>query len=55
MRHGIAIAADDPSVADDNERALTNKGIKRMRRAARGLSRLEIPFDGILTSPVLRA
>ncbi|MBM2805557.1 MAG: phosphohistidine phosphatase SixA, partial [Deltaproteobacteria bacterium] len=33
----------------------TNKGIKRMRRAARGLSRLEIPFDGILTSPVLRA
>ena len=26
-----------------------------MRRAARGLRRLDIKFDGILTSPVLRA
>ena len=55
MRHGIAVAADDPASTDDNERPLTGKGIKRMRRAARGLARLEIPFDGILTSPLLRA
>ncbi len=55
MRHGIAIAADDPSASHDNERPLTNKGVKRMRRAARGLRRLKIPFDGILTSPVIRA
>jgi phosphohistidine phosphatase len=55
MRHGIAVAADDPSVSHDNERPLTNKGVKRMRRAARGLRRLEIKFDGILTSPLLRA
>jgi phosphohistidine phosphatase len=55
MRHGIAVAADDPDFADDNERPLTNKGVKRMHRAARGLARLKIPFDGILTSPVLRA
>ena len=55
MRHGSAVEADDPSVANDNERPLADKGVKRLRRAACGLSRLEIPFDGILTSPVLRA
>ncbi|HWH77607.1 MAG TPA: phosphohistidine phosphatase SixA, partial [Candidatus Binatus sp.] len=55
MRHGIAVAANDPAVGHDSERPLTNKGVKRMRRAARGLRRLKIPFDAILTSPVLRA
>jgi phosphohistidine phosphatase len=55
MRHGIAVAADDPSVIHENERPLTNKGVKRLRRAARGLRRLDIPLDVILTSPVLRA
>ena len=55
MRHGIAVAADDAEVTQDDKRPLTNKGMKRMRRAARGLRRLNIPFDAILTSPVLRA
>jgi phosphohistidine phosphatase len=55
MRHGIAVDAGDPSVADDSQRPLTNKGVKRMRRAARGLRRLGIDFDVILTSPILRA
>jgi phosphohistidine phosphatase len=55
MRHGIAVAADDPNTTQDNDRPLTQKGIKRMRRAARGVARLKLPFDGILTSPVLRA
>jgi phosphohistidine phosphatase len=59
MRHGAAQdssnTTDDPSVANDHERPLTHKGAKRLRRAGRGLRRLEIPFDGILTSPVLRA
>src|SRR5262245_64321914 len=55
MRHGIAAAATDPSGAEDDERPLTHKGIKRMRRAARGVARLKLPLDGILTSPVLRA
>ncbi len=55
MRHGVAVAADDPTVGDDSQRPLTAKGIKRMRRAARGLRRLAIDFDVILTSPLLRA
>ena len=55
MRHGIAVAAGDPSITQDSQRPLTNKGIKRIRRAARGLRRLGIDFDIILTSPILRA
>jgi phosphohistidine phosphatase len=55
MRHGVAVAADDPDVTHDSERPLTSKGVKRMRRAARGLRLLKIPFDAILTSPVVRA
>lgn len=55
MRHGIAVAADDPSIQQDSDRPLTSKGIKRMRRIAQGVRRLKIPFDGILTSPLPRA
>jgi len=55
MRHGIALPAEDPSVVHDSDRPLSQKGDKRTRKAARGLRRLSIPFDVILTSPVLRA
>jgi phosphohistidine phosphatase len=55
MRHGVAVAADDPAATHDSERSLTNKGMKRLRRAARGLQHLRIPFEAVLTSPVLRA
>jgi phosphohistidine phosphatase len=55
MRHGIAVDAGDLNIVHDNQRPLSNKGAKRMRRAARGLRRLAIEFDGILTSPILRA
>lgn len=55
MRHAIAVARDEPGVDTDGERPLSPKGIKRMRKAARGLKRLEIRFDVLLTSPLLRA
>jgi phosphohistidine phosphatase len=55
MRHGIAVPAEDPAVRHDGDRTLTSKGVKRLRKASRGLRRLDIPFDAILTSPVLRA
>jgi phosphohistidine phosphatase len=55
MRHGIALPQDDPSVTHDAERPLTPKGMKRMRKAARGLRELGISFDAILTSPLVRA
>ena len=55
LRHGIALSNNDPSVIDDGERPLTNKGVKRMRKAAKGLGRLGVSFDAVLTSPLLRA
>ena len=56
MRHGIAVdRADTGASSDDRERALTPKGIKRMRRAAKGLRSLSLPLDRILTSPFERA
>jgi len=56
MRHGIAVdRGDTTKPSDDRQRALTPKGIKRMRKAAAGLLSLSIPFDRILTSPLVRA
>src|SRR5262245_64180072 len=55
MRHGIAVEQDDPAVSSDAERPLSHKGVKRMRKAAKGVRRLGIAFDAVLTSPLLRA
>jgi len=51
FRHGIA----EPTVTPDRDRHLTEDGIRKSRAAAEGLRRLGIEFDGILTSPWLRA
>jgi len=53
LRHGTAVNPE--ATAPDGERPLTDKGSKRMRKAARGLRRLGITFDAILTSPLARA
>lgn len=55
FRHGIAIDKDDPSVSSDAERPLTEDGIRKTRAAAKGLDRLALSFDKILTSPWVRA
>jgi phosphohistidine phosphatase len=55
MRHGIAMAKNHPSVTDDARRPLSPKGIKRTRKIARGIRRLGISFDVLLTSPLTRA
>ena len=55
LRHGIAAAKDDPAFESDSERPLTKKGIKKFRKAARGIERLGVSFDAILSSPLVRA
>jgi phosphohistidine phosphatase len=55
MRHGIAVPADDPAVAVDAERPLSLKGVKRTRKIAKGMRRLDLSFDVLLTSPLARA
>ena len=37
------------------KRPLTDKGMSRMRKAARGLARLGVSVDVVLTSPLVRA
>jgi phosphohistidine phosphatase len=54
IRHGVAEERGD-AWPDDSKRPLTEEGMSRMRKAARGLSRLGILFDVVLTSPLVRA
>jgi phosphohistidine phosphatase len=54
VRHGIAVDPGTPGIPDD-ERPLTPKGEKRMREIARGLRRLDLKLDRIVTSPLPRA
>lgn len=53
IRHAIA-AEENPS-SDDSQRALTDKGGKKMRQIAKGLRILGVEFDMILSSPYFRA
>jgi phosphohistidine phosphatase len=54
VRHGIAALPGTPGIPDD-ERLLTSKGEKRVRQIARGLARLDLKLDRIVTSPLPRA
>jgi phosphohistidine phosphatase len=53
IRHGIA-AERGESYPDDTKRPLTSKGIQRLRQAGKALVALDVTFDVILTSPLVR-
>ena len=54
LRHGDAGDAGDPKVKD-SEWALTPKGSQRTKQLAEALAQMEISFDVILSSPLVRA
>lgn len=54
LRHGKAFDRS-PKFRPDSIRPLTPEGEEEMRKVARGIKRLDIEFDVILTSPYLRA
>jgi phosphohistidine phosphatase len=54
VRHAIAVPHGTPDIPDD-QRPLTTKGRKRMRLISRGLLRLGVMPDRIVTSPLPRA
>jgi phosphohistidine phosphatase len=54
LRHGIAEDHGTPGVKE-TERALTPKGKKKIRKAARGLQKLDVVINMIFTSPLKRA
>jgi len=54
LRHGIAVPHGTPDIPDD-DRPLTSEGEKGVKKVARGLRRLGIKLDRIVTSPLPRA
>lgn len=57
MRHGIAEDRDTAARSGiaDAERALTDRGVKRLRRAVAGLGTIQPALDVVATSPLRRA
>lgn len=55
MRHGIAAVRGDPNFPDDSMRPLTPEGKKKLKGIARGLFRLGLCVDSIVSSPLVRA
>ncbi|HWW88249.1 MAG TPA: phosphohistidine phosphatase SixA [Vicinamibacterales bacterium] len=53
IRHGLAEERGE-KWPDDTKRPLTEEGIAKMRKGTRGLSRLGVAIEVILTSPLVR-
>jgi phosphohistidine phosphatase len=53
VRHGIAEDRGE-EWPDDSKRPLTSGGISKLRKEARGLAALDLTFDQIVTSPLVR-
>src|SRR5712671_2143334 len=54
IRHGIAEERGE-EWPDDAKRPLTESGMSRLRKSARGLVSLGVTLDVVLTSPLVRA
>lgn len=54
IRHGVA-ADRGPDYPTDDERPLTEDGIRRLEQQVKGLRALDVTFDRVLTSPLVRA
>jgi phosphohistidine phosphatase len=53
IRHGVAEERSD-AWPDDAKRPLTEEGAQKMRKSARGLARIGVSLDVVLTSPLVR-
>ena len=53
IRHGVAEERSE-AWPDDAKRPLSEDGMARMRKSIRGLARLDVAIDIILTSPLVR-
>ncbi len=55
LRHGIAVEAGTPGCATDRERPLTPEGKRKLARVAGAMEAMELSFDLLLSSPLVRA
>jgi phosphohistidine phosphatase len=54
LRHGIAVEHGAAGYENDDERPLTSKGERKVWMIAEAMKALEISFDSILSSPLVR-
>lgn len=54
LRHGIAVPHGTPGVPED-DRPLTDEGEAELRKVAKGLKRLKLGVERVVTSPLPRA
>jgi phosphohistidine phosphatase len=54
VRHGVA-AERGEEYPDDSKRPLTSRGITRLKKEAKALETLDVGFDVIISSPLVRA
>ncbi|HAV62676.1 MAG TPA: phosphohistidine phosphatase [Verrucomicrobiales bacterium] len=55
LRHAIAVERGTPGIDLDADRPLVEEGRRKMNAVARGMKRLGLKFDAILSSPYRRA
>jgi len=55
LRHGIAVEPGTPGFENDAERPLIPKGERRLHAAAAAMEKMELSFDLVLSSPLVRA
>ena len=55
LRHGIAVERGDLDYQNDARRPLTPKGRQQVRQVAAALNEMELGFDVIWSSPLVRA
>jgi phosphohistidine phosphatase len=55
LRHGIAVERGALGYETDAKRPLTDRGRRRMRRAAEGMRRLKLGIEQVISSPAVRA
>jgi phosphohistidine phosphatase len=53
IRHGLA-AERGENYPDDTKRPLTSEGMQKLRKEAKALLALDVTFDVVLTSPLVR-
>jgi phosphohistidine phosphatase SixA len=54
LRHGVAEDAGPATAFEDEPRALTAEGTAKMQAEARGIERLALGIEGIISSPLVR-
>jgi phosphohistidine phosphatase len=55
LRHGLAVERGTAGFENDSARPLTPKGRRQLRKIAAAMKQMDLNFDLILSSPLLRA